>query len=161
MPQPFSPSSAHGFARLAGPKGSFRVFYEPAVNSNNELTVGNRLRWEPGAQEVAGGRLRCYISSWMVCRARTSNSWAPLGVETLTLSPTRFPIRPRPMGDEVEIKPLLRSASSVVTNLYSTSVPRSRSYRTTLEPKATRSLGMLLILIKDRSASRFLSWASR
>ena len=59
-----------------------------------------------------------------------------VGVETLTLSPTRFPIRPRPMGDEVEIKPLLRSASSVVANLYSTSVPRSRSYRTTLEPKA-------------------------
>jgi len=78
-------------------------------------------------------------SSWMVVSFRISNSRWPAGVWMVTTSPTCFPIRPRPMGDEVEIFPLATSDSSLATILYCTSVPRETSWTTTVEPKATQS----------------------
>ena len=77
-----------------------------------------------GSGLFPGGR---QASSWIVNMERTSNSLAPFGVVTVTVSPIFFPIKPRPIGEVVEIKPLLTSASSLVTSLYSTSASRSRS----------------------------------
>src|SRR5262249_33927906 len=81
-------------------------------------------------------------SSWMVVRFRISISRLPLGVTTTAVSPTLLPIRALPMGEVVDINPLLTSDSSLVTSLYSISSSLLLSNTRTREPNATQSLGM-------------------
>ena len=55
-------------------------------------------------------------SSWMVKSLRISNSRVPPGVTTFTESPGSLFRNARPIGDVVEIKPLVASASSGMTS---------------------------------------------
>src|SRR5207302_9192060 len=55
-------------------------------------------------------------SSWMVRSLTISNSRVPPGVDTLTVSPGSLLRNARPMGDVVEIRPLVASASSGMTS---------------------------------------------
>src|SRR4051794_19783305 len=73
-------------------------------------------------QKNAAGSTKCSgpghsASSWMVVRCKISISRLPLGVTTVAVSPTFFPISALPMGDVDEINPLLTSDSSLVTSL--------------------------------------------
>src|SRR6266700_526819 len=54
----------------------------------------------------------------MVLRVRISSSRLPLGLTTITVSPTFLLSRQRPMGEVVEIFPVATSDSSLVTSLY-------------------------------------------
>jgi len=98
-----------------------------------------------------------YASSWIVVSLRTSSSRLPLGVTTSLTSPTFLPSSARPIGEVVEIRPLVTSDSSLVTSLYSISSPLKESNTTMVDPMAALSLGMLAMLTSDRSAMRFLS----
>src|SRR3974390_89554 len=98
-----------------------------------------------------------YASSWIVVSFRTSSSRLPLGVTTSLTSPTFLPSSARPMGEVVEIRPLVTSDSSLVTSLYSISSPLKESNTSIVEPIAALYLGMLAMLTSDRSAMRFFS----
>ena len=63
---------------------------------------------------VAGGH--SLASSWMVSSLTISNSRVPPGVATLTVSPGSLLSSARPIGDVVETRPLLASASSGMTS---------------------------------------------
>ena len=53
----------------------------------------------------------------MVDSLRISSSRLPLGVTTVAMSLTCLPSRARPMGEVVEMRPLVTSDSSLVTSL--------------------------------------------
>src|SRR5437016_3441407 len=97
----------------------------------------------------------------MVVSFRISNSFNPPGIWIFTTSPTSLPSRPRPIGELVEMRPLLTSASSLVTRLYVISSSFFTSNSTTREPSPTRSCGILEKSTIDISAMRCFSWFSR
>src|SRR5205085_11154537 len=104
-----------------------------------------------------GHDFSCASSSWMVISESTSNSRLPEGVTTMAVSPTFFPMRARPIGEEVEISPLLMSDSSLVTSLYSMFSSLVESYTRTVDPNAALSRGLLFMLISDRSPILFFN----
>jgi len=55
--------------------------------------------------------------SWMVASLRISSSRLPLGVTTVAVSPISLLSRARPIGEVVEMRPLVTSDSSLVTSL--------------------------------------------
>src|SRR5262245_2122266 len=60
-------------------------------------------------------------SSWMVTSFTISNSRLPPGVVTVIMSPTSLFRKARPIGDVVEMRPLVASASSGMTSWYTIS----------------------------------------
>ncbi len=92
---------------------------------------------------------------------RISSSRLPLGLTTITVSPTFLLSRQRPMGEVVEILPVATSDSSLVTSLYCISSFFVLSKTLTVEPNPTLSWGMLFMLTMDRSAKRLPSWRTR
>src|SRR5580698_5115311 len=112
-----------------------------------------------GAAEGAGPT-RCHyapafvgssaISSWIVLNFRISSSRLPLGESTMTSSPTFLFNNARPMGEVVEIFPVATSDSSLVTSLYCISSFLVLSKTLTVDPRPTRSWGMLFMLTMDR-----------
>src|SRR2546430_1802378 len=68
---------------------------------------------------VPGCGVNHYPSSCIVDSFNISSSRLPPGVTTTAVSPTFFPTNDFPIGDVVDIKPLVTSLSSLVTSLYS------------------------------------------
>src|SRR5204863_2419771 len=66
----------------------------------------------PSLRRVGVARFCHAYSSWIVVSLRISNLRVPLGVETVTSSPSSLLRMARPIGDEVEIRPFSASASS-------------------------------------------------
>src|SRR5580698_5309581 len=97
----------------------------------------------------------------MVVRLRISSSRLPLGVITDRPRLAQQEGRRRGHGDVVEILPAPTSDSSLVTSLYSISSFFELSKTLTVEPSPTLSLGMLFMLVSDKSARRLPSWRKR
>src|SRR5580698_6007319 len=76
-------------------------------------------------------------------------------------SPTFLPTSPCPIGEVVEINPLVTSDSSLVTSRYTISASLVESNTTTVEPNPALSRGMLVRFTSDSSAMRFFNWPSR
>src|SRR6185369_17110503 len=82
-------------------------------------------------------------SSCSVRNCRISKLRAPAGVRTTTSSPSVLPIKLRPTGEVVEIKPCAGSLSSGVTRRYVTSSSFSASNSTNVDPYDALSRGTL------------------
>src|SRR6185437_7856516 len=122
--------------------------------------ANNRVQQHSAGPSKSPGPGHC-ASSWIVVSCNISISRFPLGVTTVAVSPTFLPINALPMGEVVEINPLVTSDSSLVTSLYSSSSSLVLSKTRMRDPKATRSLGMLVRLTSANSLMRFLSWPRR
>src|SRR6185437_13964847 len=79
--------------------------------------ANNRVQQHSAGPSKSPGPGHC-ASSWIVVSCNISISRFPLGVTTVAVSPTFLPINALPMGEVVEINPLVTSDSSLVTSLY-------------------------------------------